>query len=351
MTASDTARVAPVRYHRAMTRTRTRVVLARRPDDVATPDHFSIETEELGPLADGEVHVEVDYISVDAGTRTMLVGDGFHRQVGLGETVLAGGVGRVIESAADGWEVGQAVRGPLGAQTIATVPVTYLERIDVSSVPISAYLGALGGSTGVTAWIGMRCVARPKPGDVFVVSAAAGAVGSIAGQIAKLDGARVIGIAGGPEKTAFLTSTLGFDHAIDYRNEDVGERLDELAPDGVNGFFDNVGGPILDAVLDRLALRAKVTICGAVSQYNHMDAVVGPSSYLKLAERQSSMEGFAFFHFPEQIPDAEAELTRWLADGTIVMAEHVLDGIERYPEALEFMFSGGNIGKLLVKAT
>jgi NADPH-dependent curcumin reductase CurA len=334
-----------------MTHTNTRVVLASRPDDVATPDHFSIEIEEIGGPDDGEVLVAVEYISVDAGTRTMLVGDGFHRQVGLGDTVLAGGVGRVIESAADGWEVGDAVRGPLGAQTVAKVRVGHLERIDVSSVPISAYLGALGGSTGVTAWIGMRCVARPKPGDVFVVSAAAGAVGSIAGQIAKLDGARVIGIAGGPEKAAFLTSTLGFDHAIDYRNEDVRERLDELAPDGVNGFFDNVGGPVLDAVLDRLALRAKVTICGAVSQYNHMDAVVGPSSYLKLAERQSSMEGFAFFHFPDQIPAAAAELAGWLADGTIVMAEHVLDGIERYPEALEFMFSGGNIGKLLVKAS
>jgi hypothetical protein len=257
----------------------------------------------------------------------------------------------VIESAADGWDVGQAVRGPLGAQTIATVPARYLERIDVSVAPISAYLGALGGSTGITAWIGVRCVARPQPGDVFVVSAAAGAVGSIAGQIAKRDGARVIGIAGGPEKADFITSTLGFDHAIDYRSENIRERLDELAPGGVNGFFDNVGGPVLDAVLDRLALRAKVTICGAVSQYDHMDAVVGPSSYLKLAERQSSMEGFAYFHFPDQIPAAAAELSGWLADGTIVMAEHVLDGIDRYPEALEFMFSGGNIGKLLVKAS
>jgi NADPH-dependent curcumin reductase CurA len=333
-----------------MTRTNTRVVLARRPNDIATPDHFAIETEEVSELDDGDVRVAVDYISVDAGTRTMLVGEGFHHQVGVGDTVLASGVGRVVESAADGWVEGQAVRGPLGAQTVATLPATYLERIDVSAAPISAYLGALGGSTGITAWIGMRCVARPKPGDVFVVSAAAGAVGSIAGQIAKLDGARVIGIAGGPAKTDFITSTLGFDHAIDHRNDDIRERLDDLAPDGVNGFFDNVGGPVLDAVLDRLAFRAKVTICGAVSQYNHMDAVVGPSSYLKLAERQSSMEGFAYFHFPEQIPVAAAELAGWLADGTIVMAEHVLDGIDRYPDALEFMFSGGNIGKLLVKA-
>lgn len=334
-----------------MTRTTTRVALITRPTGDATPDHFSLETDELAALEDGQVHVEVDYISVDAGTRTMLRGEGFHQQVPLGGTVLATGVGRIIESAADGWEVGQAVRGRLGAQTVSTQRVDDLRRVDTSIAPINAYLGALGGSTGVTAWIGMRCVARPAPGDVFVVSAAAGAVGSIAAQIAKRDGATVIGIAGGAEKCAFLTETLGLHHAIDYKNDDVAARLAEVAPDGVDGFFDNVGGPVLDAVLDHLALRARVTICGAVSQYNDMDNVIGPSSYLKLAERQSSMEGFAYFHFADRIPEAAAELASWLNDGSLVMPEHVLEGIERYPEALQFMFSGGNIGKLLVKAS
>ena len=334
-----------------MTLTTTRVVLDRRPSGDATPDHFRIETEEVASLEDDQVHVAVDYVSVDAGTRTMLRGEGFHQQVGIGETIRAGAVGRIVESTADGWDVGQAVRGNFGAQTLATRPVRAIERIDDSRAPINAYLGALGGSTGVTAWIGMRCVAIPASGDVFVVSAAAGAVGSIAAQIAKRDGARVIGIAGGERKVAFLTGELGLDAAIDYRDEDVRERLAELAPDGVNGFFDNVGGPVLDAVLDHLALRAKVTICGAVSQYNDMDNVVGPSSYLKLAERQSTMEGFAYFHFADRIPDAEAELAAWLADGSLTMPETVLDGIERYPEALAFMFAGGNIGKLLVKVS
>jgi hypothetical protein len=332
-----------------VTQTTTRVILAHRPDGEATPDCFDIVEEPLDELADGHVRVSVEYVSVDAGTRTMLRGEGFHRQVGVGETILAGGVGRVVESKADELEPGQAVRGGLGVQTLVDLPAAFVERIDDSVAPLSAYLNALGGSTGVTAWIGVRRVAKPQPGEVFVVSAAAGAVGSIVGQIAKRDGARVIGIAGGPAKTAFLTDELGFDEAIDYKNEDVTARLRELAPDGVNVFFDNVGGAVLDAVLDHLAMRARVVICGAISQYDHMDAVVGPSMYLRLAERQSTMEGFAYFHFPESIPEATAELASWLADGSLRSRDEVLEGIERYPEALQFMFNGGNTGKLLVK--
>jgi NADPH-dependent curcumin reductase CurA len=278
----------------------------------------------------------------------MLRGEGFHMQVGLGETVRAGGVGRIIESAADGWDIGEAVMGGLGAQTVATLPVNELKRIDDTLGPLSLHLGVLGGSTGVTAWIGVREVAKPGPGDVFVVSAAAGAVGSIVGQIAKRDGARVIGIAGGPAKTAHLVEELGFDEAIDYKNDDVNAKLRELCPDGVDIFFDNVGGPILDAVLDNIAMRARVIICGAVSQYDDMDDITGPSMYLRLAERQSRMEGFAYFHFPQSIRPATEELAEWVAEGSIVLPETVLDGIDRYPEALQFMFEGGNIGKLLV---
>ena len=328
----------------------TRVILSKRPVDDATPDCFSVETVEDEALEPGQVRVAVEYISVDAGTRTMLRGEGFHAQVGLGETIRAGGVGRIIESSVDGWDEGQAVRGGLGAQTIATVTPEMLEKVDDNVDSLSAYLGALGASTGVTSWIGIRKVAKPQPGDIFVVSAAAGAVGSIAGQIAKRDGAFVIGIAGGQRKVTYLTERLGFDAAIDYKNEDVNARLRELAPNGINVFFDNVGGPILDAVLDNLAMQARVVICGAISQYDDLDNVTGPSMYLRLAERQSSMEGFAFFHFPESIGPAGAELRKWLDDGSLVMDEEILDGIERYPEALQFMFNGGNLGKLLVKA-
>jgi len=318
---------------------------------MATPDHFVVEDVELPPLEPGNVRVAVEYISVDAATRTMLRGEGFHMQVGLGETILAGGVGRVVESASDEWEPGDAVVGGFGAQTVSTVPAAFLNRVDDSLGPLSLHLGVLGGSSGVTAWIGIRKVAKPRPGDSFVVSAAAGAVGSIAGQIAKRDGARVIGIAGGPDKVKYLVETLGFDAAIDYKNDDVGERLKELCPDGVNGFFDNVGGPILDAVLDNIAMRGRVTICGAISQYDDMDDITGPSMYLRLAERQSVMEGFAYFHFPESIRPAMDDLASWVEDGSIELSETILDGIDRYPEALQIMFEGGNTGKLLVRAT
>ena len=182
-----------------------------------------------------------------------------------------------------------------------------------------------------------------------MVSAAAGAVGSIAGQIAKIDGARVIGIAGGERKTRFLVDELGFDGAIDYRNDDVAARLRELAPDGVNVFFDNVGGEILDVVLDQLAMHARVVICGAISQYERTGEVTGPSIYLRLAERQSRMEGFAVFHFPESFAQATTELRGWLADGSLRMPEEIVDGIDRFPEALQMMFTGANLGKILVR--
>jgi|TARA_B110000240_G_scaffold87301_2_gene99318 NADPH-dependent curcumin reductase CurA len=325
------------------------VILVKRPVKDATPDCFQVETQALAPLAEGEIRVAVEYVSVDAGARTMLMGAGFHRQVPLGGVVLAGAVGRIVASRADGWAVGQAVRGHLGAQTMATLKPDLLEKVDGDVGPLSLHLGLLGGSTGVTAWIGMMHVAKVQPGDVFVVSAAAGAVGCVAGQIAKKAGARVIGIAGGDRKGAYLTSQLGFDAVIDYKSQDVASELKRLAPSGINVFFDNVGGAILDAVLDNLALRARVVICGAVSQYDNMAQVQGPSLYLRLAERQSVMEGFAYFHFPDSIAPAKAQLSQWIKEGSIALPEEILQGIESYPEALGFMFSGGNLGKLLIK--
>ena len=325
------------------------VILVKRPVKDATPDCFQVETQALAPLAEGEIRVAVEYVSVDAGARTMLMGAGFHRQVPLGGVVLAGAVGRIVASRADDWAVGQAVRGHLGAQTMATLKPDLLEKVDGDVGPLSLHLGLLGGSTGVTAWIGMMHVAKVQPGDVFVVSAAAGAVGCVAGQIAKKAGARVIGIAGGDRKGAYLTSQLGFDAVIDYKSQDVASELKRLAPSGINVFFDNVGGAILDAVLDNLALRARVVICGAVSQYDNMAQVQGPSLYLRLAERQSAMEGFAYFHFPDSIAPAKAQLSQWIKEGSIALPEEILQGIESYPEALGFMFSGGNLGKLLIK--
>ncbi len=326
-----------------------RVVLLQRPEGAVTDDCFAVEEQELGPLEEGQVRVAVDVVSVDAFIRTTIRDTGFHQTVPIGGTVGALGAGHVIESTVEGWDVGDAVKGGLGAQTIATVDVKGLQKVDESVAPLSAHLGLLGLTTGITAWVGVRRIGRPQPGETFVVSAAAGAVGSIAGQIARLDGARVIGITGGERKTAYLLDALGFDAAIDYQHEDVAARLRELAPDGVDVFFDNVGGELLDVVLDQLAMRARVVLCGAISQYERTGDVRGPGMYLRLAERQSRMEGFAVFHFPECFDEASAELADWLVDGSLSLREEVLDGIERFPEALRMMFTGANLGKLLVR--
>lgn len=325
------------------------VTLARHPDGALTVDCFSIDTRPSPELTDGKVRVQVGMISVDAAIRTTLFPNSFHPGIAVGDVIGAPAAGHIIESNDPEWPVGQAVMGPLGAQSIAVIPGRLLTKVDDAQAPLNAHLGALSLTTGVTAWMGVRDVAKPTPGETFVVSAAAGAVGSLVGQIAKLDGARVIGIAGGPEKSAMLVDELGFDAAIDYRNEDVAARLKELAPDGINVFFDNVGGDILDAALDNLALQARVVICGAISQYDRMDNVQGPSLYLRLAERQSRMEGFTCYHFPDSIQPATAELAGWLNDGSIVMPEHMLEGLEEFGTAVENLYTGANFGKTLVR--
>lgn len=330
-----------------------RVALASRPDGVPEESDFRIEEEPVGELGDDEVLVAVEVLSMDAFIRTTLdEKDSFHGSVPIGGTVTALGVGTIVESRSDRFSVGDAVTGGLGAQTFARVPAALLQPIDTTDVTAATHLGALGLTTGLTAYAGMVFVGDPKPGDTVVVSGAAGAVGTFAGQIARLSGAdRVIGIAGGPEKGAFLVDELGFDASIDYKSDDVGERLDELAPDGIDVFFDNVGGEILDEVLLRIRHGARIVICGAISQYGDMDNVRGPSNYLKLAERQSRMEGFVVTNYMDRFPDAVATLTGWLTSGELVAHEHVEHGIDRFPHALRTLLTGGHMGKLLVDLT
>jgi NADPH-dependent curcumin reductase CurA len=244
--------------------------------------------------------------------------------------------------------VGDAVSGPLLAQTYATLTTAMLQKVD-PAVPLSAYLGVFGLTTGLTAYFGIKDVGAVQPGDTVLVSGAAGAVGCMVGQIAKILGARVIGLAGGPEKVAFLTSELGFDAAIDYKGEDVAARLKVLAPDGVDVFFDNVGGELLDIALDNIRERGRVVICGAISQYNDQQHVRGPSLYLRLAERYARMEGFTVMHFAARYGEAFAQLGQWAAEGRLKMPEQVEHGIDAFPDALRKLFLGGNTGKMLVK--
>jgi NADPH-dependent curcumin reductase CurA len=327
-----------------------KVVLASRPHGVPAPGDFRVALEPLAPLADGQVRIDVSHLSIDAFIRTALEASGFHGSVPIGGTVSALGVGRVRESRFAGLAPGDAVFAPVGAQSIATLPGAMAKRIDEKRAPATAHLGVLGLTTGLTAYMGVRKVGAVKRGETFVVSAAAGAVGSIAGQIAKLDGARVIGIAGGAGKVRHLTQDLGFDGAIDYKHENVAERLRALAPDGVDVFFDNVGGEILDVVLDQIKLGARIVICGAISQYSGdmSRGVRGPALYLRLAERHARMEGFAVFHFAEAYPEAEAALTEWLASGRIQLREHVEHGLESFGATLAMLFDGSHTGKLLL---
>ena len=328
-----------------------RAVLAQRPRGVPVASDFRIEDEPLAPLDAGGVRVDVSHLSIDPFIRTSLEEVSYHPSVPIGATVMALGVGRVRESQAPQLAVGDAVLGPLGSQTIATVSAPVLQKVDEKRAPLTAYLGVLGLTAGYTAYFGIRHVGRVKNGDTVLVSAAAGAVGSLAGQIARLEGARVIGLAGGAEKTRYLTGELGFDAAIDYKGEDVDRRLREIAPDGIDVYFDNVGGELLDVVLDQIRERARVVICGAISQYSGdmSRGVRGPSLYLRLAERHACMEGYAVNHFAAHYGEAREALSGWLATGEIALREHVEHGIERFGATLAKLFDGSHIGKLLLE--
>jgi NADPH-dependent curcumin reductase len=332
------------------TYTNKRIVLAARPSGAFQPSDLTFHTDTFEGPEPGNVVVQVDTLSIDAFIRTVLDDGSYHQSVPLGGLITALGVGTVIDSADESLQPGDHVFGPMCAQTYAHFPAGMLRKLDTRDIPATAYLGALGMTTGLTAYFGIFEVGAVAAGDTVVVSGAAGAVGSIAGQLARIAGAgRVIGIAGGPRKAAFLVDELGFDAAIDYKNDDVAERLRELAPDGVDVFYDNVGGPILDAVLFQIRERGRVVICGAISQYERMDEVAGPSNYLKLAERHARMEGFAVFHFAERYGEAENALSGWLAEGRLKMPEHIMHGLDNFPAALDSLFKGGNEGKLLLQ--
>ncbi len=328
--------------------TNTKVVLKRRPNGAVTADCFAIEQETLPAPTAGQVLLKVENISIDAWITTTLREGGHHQGVPLGGTLTALGVGRVISSGDSNLQQGDAVFGPVCAQSHMLAPAAMFKKLDESEAPASAHLGVLGLTTGLTAYVGLISVGGLTEKDTVVVSAAAGAVGSVACEIARIKGARVIGIAGGPEKVHYLEDDLGIAAGIDYKNEDVAARLQELAPDGVNLFFDNVGGDILDAVLANIAAAARVVICGAISQYQHLDDVTGPKLYLRLAERNATMRGFTVDYWSDDHPQAMADLTRWLQAGEFHLREHIVEGVENFPEALLMLFSGGHTGKLMV---
>lgn len=323
--------------------------LAARPQGMVGREHFDYVGEPLPELTDGQVLVKILYISLDPAMRGwMNEGRSYVPPVQIGEVMRAGTVGVVVESKSEKLLVGDHVSGWLGVQQYAVCNENEVFKVNTEAVALPTYLGALG-MPGVTAYFGLLEVGAAKEGETVVVSGAAGAVGSVVGQIAKLKGCRVVGIAGGPEKCKWIVDELGFDAAIDYKGEDVSAALREHCPEGVDVYFDNVGGDILDAVLARLALRARVAICGAISQYNNLDSVKGPSNYMSLLVNRARMEGFVVVDYMSRAPEAVAEMAGWIADGRLVAREDVVEGFESFPDALQKLFRGENVGKLVLK--
>lgn len=314
-------------------------------------DHFGIENVEIGDVASGFVIARSDTISIDAWIRTTLSDAGMHETAAIGETIPALGVGQIVESSSSDLAVGDWVYGMMSAQTHALLPASGLRKLTLQDgLTPSDFAGPLNVTGGITAWVGLIRVAQVQARDVVVVSGAAGAVGSVVVQLAKARGASVIGIAGGPEKCSYLVETLGADIAIDYKNGDLAQQLAQAAPDGVDVFFDNVGGELLDIVLDNLApAGARIAICGAISQYQNLDDVRGPKLYLRLAERNAMMKGFVVSHYEAEYPAAMAEISALMLAGKLTLPEHVISGIDRFPEALLMLFDGGHLGNLVVR--
>lgn len=324
--------------------------LKARPVGAPNAETWEYSETELPTISDGELLIKIEYISIDPAMRGWLNdAKSYIPPVQIGEVMRAGTVGKVIESKHEKFAVGDYVVGHNGVQSYAVSDGTGLYKVDDPSLaPLSYYLGVLG-MPGMTGYFGLLKTGQPKAGETVVVSGAAGAVGSLVGQIAKLKGCRVVGIAGGPEKCKFLVDELGFDAAIDYKNEHVKKGLKQACPNGVDVFFDNVGGDILNDVLTQINLHARIVICGAISQYNNSTEVKGPSNYLSLLVNRARMEGIVVFDNIKEYPVAMKDIAGWIGSGDIKVKDHIVEGIETFPDTLMMLFKGENFGKLVLK--
>jgi len=333
-----------------MTAINTQVRLAARPSGLPEPSDWDFTEEPIPTPRDGQFVVAISHLSLDPAMRGwMNAGASYIDPVDIGAVMRAGAVGRVTASEHPGFEPGDHVYGTFGVQEYALSDGKGVIKVDPTIAPITTYLGTLG-MTGMTAYFGLLDVGKPKEGDTVVVSGAAGAVGSVAGQIAKIKGCRVVGIAGGETKCRWLVEDLDFDAAIDYKTQDVRRALRESAPEGVDVYFDNVGGEILDAVLTRLARGARIVICGAVSQYNATDGVHGPNNYLSLLVSRASMTGMVVFDYAARYGEAAREIAGWMNEGRLISREDVVEGgVRAFPDALLKLFAGENVGKLVLR--
>lgn len=323
--------------------------LATRPVGVPKREDWTYDEEPVREPGDGEVLIKTLYLSLDPAMRGwMNEGKSYIPPVGIGEVMRAGGVGRVIASKNATFAVGDFVYGTLGIQEYLTANGKAFTKVDPKLAPLPVYLGTLG-MPGMTAYFGLLDVGQPKQGETVVVSGAAGAVGTVVGQIAKIKGCRVVGIAGGADKCRYIRDELGFDAAIDYKHEDVKEALRNHCPKGIDVYFDNVGGDILDAALTRITRGARIVICGAISQYNNTGPVKGPSNYLSLLVNRASMKGMVVFDYADRYAEAGREMAGWMVAGKLKSREDIVKGLETFPETLLKLFKGENTGKLVLQ--
>jgi NADPH-dependent curcumin reductase CurA len=329
--------------------------LAARPVGLPADRDWELRTEPVSAPGAGGLVIQTLLLSLDPAMRGwMNEGKSYIAPVGIGEVMRAGGVGRVVESNHPAFPAGSLVSGMLGVQEYAVVPEdrvkpSALFRIDTRLGTPAQWLNVLG-MPGMTAYFGLLDVGQPRAGETVVVSGAAGAVGQTVGQLAKVKDCRVVGIAGGPDKCRWAVQELGFDACIDYKAGPVKDGLKQHCPKGIDVYFDNVGGDILDAVLARLAMKARIVICGAISQYNATEGVKGPANYLSLLVHRARMEGMVVFDYAARFPQAVAELAAYLKDGRMKSREDVVPGgVERFPEALLKLFRGENLGKLVLE--
>jgi NADPH-dependent curcumin reductase len=305
--------------------------------------------EPVAELKEGELLVKVLYISLDPAMRGwMNEARSYAPPVGIGEVMRALAAGIVTASRNLRFAVGDHVSGAFGVQEYALSDGRGVTKLDTRIVPLPKYLSVLG-MTGMTAYFGLLDTGQPKPGETVVVSAAAGAVGAVVGQIAKIKGCRAVGIAGGAEKCRYIVDELGFDAAVDYKSEDVKKSLRTHCPDGINVYFDNVGGAILEAALANLARGARIVICGAISQYCNTGPVAGPSNYMSLLVNRATMKGMLVFDYADRYAQAGAEMAGWMAAGKLKSREDIVEGLATFPETLLRLFKSENTGKLMLK--
>ncbi len=326
------------------------LILEKRPVGMPDADTWKLTNNPIPEPKEGEVLIENYYISLDPAMRGwMNDSKSYIPPVQLGEVMRAGTIGKVIKSNNHPkYKEGDILTGWGGVQQYSITNGENYYPVDTSLAPMPTYIGTLG-MPGMTAYFGILEVGKIKEGDIVLVSGAAGAVGSVVGQIAKIKGCRVIGIAGGPEKCKYLTEELGFDGAIDYKNENVAKGIKEHCPKGIDVYFDNVGGEILDAALGRLRMHARVVICGAISQYNNTTAIKGPSNYLSLLVNRATMQGMVVMDYAKDYRTAAQEMGGWMAEGKLKSREDIYEGIENFHDTFKRLFTGEKNGKLVLK--